>query len=190
MEDIFVNKTDLIKAISDAKTPQGMVLVCEQKSQNEMIKDLGANIILLENIQNPSNLGSIFRVCDALGVKDVFILGDSCDIYNPKVLRGSMGSIFRLNLFLEENSLGCIKNLKNLGYKIYATVPKDDAVPLDQTEFLGKCGIIFGNEGNGIHEEIIGACDCNITIPMNKETESLNVSVAAGIVIWEMIKKR
>ncbi|MBR0423405.1 MAG: RNA methyltransferase [Clostridia bacterium] len=185
----FLVSENLIKAISDAKTPQGMVLVCEQKSQNEMIKDLGANIILLENIQNPSNLGSIFRVCDALGVKDIFILGDSCDIYNPKVLRGSMGSIFRLNLFLEENSLGCIKNLKNLGYKIYATVPKDDATHLDKTEFLGKCGIIFGNEGNGIKEETIKVCDGNITIPMNKETESLNVSVAAGIVIWEMIKR-
>ena len=186
-DQTFLVTESLIKVISDSQTPQGVVLVCEQKSWGN--KDLGENIVLLENVQNPSNLGGIFRVCDALGIKDVFILGDSCDIYNPKVLRGSMGSIFRLNLFLKNDSVECIKSLKNLKYKIYATVPKNNATPLNKIDFSGKCGIIFGNEGNGIKEETIKACDCNITIPMNKETESLNVSVAAGIVIWEMIKR-
>ncbi len=188
-EQSFLITESLIKVISDAQTPQGIVLVCEQVTQNQINEDLGENIVLLENIQNPSNLGSIFRVCDALGVIDVFILGDSCDVYNPKVLRGSMGSIFRLNLFLEEDSLECIKNLKDLGYKIYATVPRSDAVSLDKTEFLGKNGIILGNEGNGLKKETIDACNYSITIPMNKETESLNVSVAAGILVWEMVKR-
>ncbi len=187
-QNFFIAES-LIKVISDAQTPQGIVLVCEEKEQKKSNKNLGGNIVLLESVQNPSNLGSIFRVCDALGVKDVFVLSDSCDIYNPKVLRGSMGSIFRLNLFLKENSAQCIKDLKNLGYKIYATVPRNDAIPLSKTKFSGKCGIVFGNEGNGLKKETINACDCNITIPMSKETESLNVSVAAGIMIWEMIKK-
>ena len=186
----FLISESLIKVISDAQTPQGIVLVCEEKEQKKSNKNLGENIVLLEGVQNPSNLGSIFRVCDALGIKDVFILSGSCDVYNPKVLRGSMGSIFRLNLFLKENSTQCIKDLKNLGYKIYATVPKNDAMPLDKTKFFGKSGIVFGNEGNGLKKETINACDLSITIPMSKETESLNVSVAAGITIWEMIKKR
>ena len=84
-EQSFLISESLIKVISDSQTPQGIVLVCKQKDQNRIINDLGKNIVLLENVQNPSNLGSIFRVCDALGVKDIFILGDSCDIYNPKV---------------------------------------------------------------------------------------------------------
>lgn len=186
-EQIFLVSENLIKVISDAQTPQGIVLVCEQKDQIKEVQ--GRNIVLLENIQNPSNLGSVFRVCDALDVKDVFILNSSCDIYNPKVLRGSMGSIFRLNLFLKDDSLACINNLKNLGYKIYATVPKINATPLDQVDFSDKIGIILGNEGKGLKEETIAVCDGRITIPMNKETESLNVSVAAGILVWEMVKR-
>ena len=90
-----------------------------------------------------------------------------------------------------ENICGyeCIKNLQKSGFKIYATVPDKNANPIGKINFKGKCGIVFGNEGNGMSKESIDVCDDKITIPMNKNSESLNVSVAAGISIWEMCNR-
>lgn len=184
----FEVSEDVMKCISDTDTPQGIVCICKIKILQSEI-DYSKSLILLENIQNPSNLGSIFRTCDALGLKNVVISGNSCDIYNPKVLRGSMGAIFRLNVKIEENFLKFLSDLKNKNYKIYATAPSDDAEILGKEKiFSKKCAVVFGNEGNGITEEIFLNSDAKLTIPMNSNAESLNVSTAVGIIVWEMIK--
>lgn len=189
-EAILVSET-VAKSISDTETPQGIIAVCETMINNFDNLNLGdiRKVILLENIQNPANLGSIIRTCDALNINQIFILGKGCDIYNPKVLRGSMGGFFRVSFAFEEDAEKCIKNLQKSGFKIYATVPDKNANPIGKINFKGKCGIVFGNEGNGMSKESIDVCDDKITIPMNKNSESLNVSVAAGISIWEMCGK-
>ena len=189
--EVILISESIAKSISDTKNPQGIIAVCENMVNgfdNLSLENI-QKIVLLENIQNPSNLGSIIRTCDALNIKNIFIIGNSCDIYNPKVLRGSMGGFFRVSFIFEENSEKCIKNLQKSGFKIYATVPDRNASHIGKIDFTGKCGIVFGNEGNGMSESSIEACNEKITIPMNIDSESLNVSVAAGISMWEMCSR-
>ena len=188
-EHSFETNEDIIKLISDTDTPQGVVCICEMPSSKRESGEYSDKLVMLENIQNPSNLGSIFRTCDALGVKNVIISGDSCDVYNPKVLRGSMGATFRLNIKVCEDFRSFILELIESGYKVYATVPSNDAERLGKSSLLsGKCAVVFGNEGNGVTAETIDLCTGKLTIPMTGNAESLNVSVAAGIVIWELTK--
>ena len=188
-ENSFETTQEIISIISDTDTPQGVVCVCDMPPLwmgNGMYSD---KLVMLENIQNPSNLGSIFRTCDALGIQNVVISGDSCDIYNPKVLRGSMGATIRLSINVCEDFRGFISELIENGYKVYATVPTNDAKTLGTDNLFGKkCAVVFGNEGSGIMDETINLCTDKLTIPMTENAESLNVSVAAGIVIWELTK--
>lgn len=188
-ENAFETTEEIIALISDTDTPQGIVCVCETPLASEKNGEYSDKLVMLENIQNPSNLGSIFRTCDALGVRNLIISGDSCDVYNPKVLRGSMGAVFRLNINICEDFRGFISELTKSGYKVYATVPSNEAKTLGGEDlFSGKCAVVFGNEGNGVTRETIDLCAEKLTIPMTKNAESLNVAVAAGIVIWELMK--
>lgn len=188
-EEHFVISEEVADFISDTGTPQGVFCVCRKiKKISNDLKNID-KCVLLENIQNPSNLGSIFRSCDALGVKTVVVSNNSCDLYSPKVLRGSMGAAFRLNLIETENMEEFINNLKNLEFEVYAAVPSREALSLGNIEFKNKSAIVLGNEGNGLTENVINACDFKMTIPMNELSESLNVSVAAGISIWEMMNR-
>ncbi len=188
-KESFVISEEIASFIADTDNPQGVFCICEKpstKNISENFKNID-RIVLLENIQNPSNLGSIFRSCDALGVNMVAISTESCDLYSPKVLRGSMGAVFRLNLVEAQDMLEFAKNLKRYGFKVYGTVPDSNALKLGDTKFKEKCAIVFGNEGSGLTKEMIDVCDFKLTIPMNELSESLNVSVAAGISIWEIM---
>ena len=148
-----------------------------------------SNIILLENLQNPSNIGSIFRSLNAFNTDLVVISEDSCDIYSPKVLRASMGAIFKLDIKILKNFKSFLNTLKNNGFKICGAVPNEKNTQYITTlNKISKKAVILGNEGNGIRKETLDLCDCNITIPMNPSCESLNVSVAAAIIAWEMRK--
>lgn len=190
-QNSFSVSESIINIISDTDTPQGLVCICRQpkKTAGEFNPSECDNIILLENIQNPSNLGSILRTCDAMSMTSVAISSGSCDVYNPKILRGSMGAVFRLNIVFFDNTAEFIKTLQKNNFKTYATVLDDEALALGNLNFDGKTAIVLGNEGNGVSEEAINACDQKITIPMNKNAESLNVSVAAGIAVWEMTNR-
>lgn len=189
-EKSFIINEKISRFISDTDTPQGIFCICKLPENITFDTNNSNRIVLLENIQNPSNLGSILRTCDALGINTVAVSQGSCDVYNSKVLRGSMGAIFRLDICFFENTTKFIRELQEeKGFKIYATVPHDDSMILGTTDFKGKCGVILGNEGNGLSAEAIDECFGKITIPMNKQAESLNVSVAAGISIWEMINR-
>ena len=187
----FLVSENIINTISDTDTPQGIVCVCRQTKKVAGEIDLTEcdNIILLENIQNPSNLGSILRTCDAMNVTSVAVSSGSCDVYNPKTLRGSMGAVFRLNIVFFDNTAEFIKSLQKSNFKTYAAVPDADALILGNINFTGKTAIALGNEGNGLSADAVNACDQKITIPMNRNSESLNVSVAAGIAVWEMTNR-
>lgn len=188
VKNSFLVSQNIINIISDTDAPQGIVCICKQSETEIRESNItkSPKIVVLESIQNPSNLGSILRTCDALGVKLIGISENSCDIYNPKTLRGSMGSTFRLNIMFYKDTSEFIKYLQQHSFKVYASVPDDNAIPLGSINFEGKTGIVFGNEGNGLEQKTIDSCNGKMTIPMNKNTESLNVSVAAGIAIWEM----
>lgn len=187
----FLVNEDVMKSMSDTEAPQGIVCVCNfvDKFVNMSKIETYSNIILLENLQNPSNLGSILRSLNAFNIDFVGISFDSCDIYNPKVLRGSMGAIFKLNIMKITEFSEFISLLKAKKITVCGTVPDENAENITALNDLGKKAVILGNEGNGISDETLDLCDKKMTIPMNPSCESLSVAVAAGIVAWEMSGK-
>jgi TrmH family RNA methyltransferase len=183
---------EVLKSISDTKTPQGIVCVCQKLDKHfslNTIMNMG-KFIILENIQDPTNLGTILRTAEALGINFVIMSKDCCDIYNSKTLRGSMGAVFRVNVIFSDDVSGNIKFLQNNDVKIYAAVP-DKSAKLITKARLNKevsIGIAIGNEGNGLSKEIINLCNDKVTIPMLGRAESLNAAMAAGILMWEMMR--
>ena len=176
-------------ALSDTKTPQGVLCVVKTLDKNihfDKIKKNGI-ILALENIQDPSNLGTMLRTADALGVSSVVLSASCCDIYSPKVVRGSMGAVFRIPVCITDDLKSFISDFNNFGTS-YACVLDDTAVTLDQVEFKAPVLSVIGNEGNGLTDEIINVCTHKLYIPMKNNAESLNAAVAASIIMWEMIK--
>lgn len=184
----FTVSSEIFAHISDTQTPQGVLCVIktlDKVTEFDKIKN-GGKFLALENIQDPNNLGTVLRTAEAFGVSGIILSADCCDIYNPKVVRGSMGAVFRLPfitvdsipLFLSEN-----KELES-----YAAVVDSNAEKLTDIAFVSSCVAVIGNEGNGLRDETVNSCTHKITIPMRGKAESLNASTAASIIIWEMIK--
>ena len=187
------NKTYLVSQplfahISDTQTPQGVLCVIktlDKTAEFDTIK-IGGKFLVLENVQDPNNLGAVLRSAEAFGVSGVILSGDCCDVYNPKVVRGSMGAVFRLPVLVAESLITSFA--QNPQLNTYAAVVHDSAERVTDISFCEPCAVVIGNEGNGLKPETVAACKHSITIPMNGNAESLNASVAAAILIWEMVK--
>ena len=181
---------EILKGISDTKTPQGIVCVCAQLDKHFSVNTINnaGKFIILENIQDPANLGTILRTAEALGLNFVVLSSDCCDMYNAKVLRASMGAVFRVQVLVAENLYDDIKRFKSLGAKVYAAVPEKEAKSVTEINLNNFSAIAVGNEGNGLTSELIALCDEKITIPMLGRAESLNAAMAAGILMWEMMR--
>lgn len=181
---------DILKSISDTKNPQGIVCICKELdklSNLDKINNVG-RFIILENIQDPSNLGTILRTAEALGIDAVIMSNDCCDIYNPKVLRGSMGAIFRMKIYFSDDICNSIKALKSKNIYTYAAVVDKSANSILEKDFKVPVAIVIGNEGNGLKKDTINACESTVTIPMLGKAESLNAAMATGIMMWEMMR--
>lgn len=184
----FVVSSELFLLISDTQTPQGFLCVIktlDKSCQFDTIKN-GGKFLALDNVQDPGNLGTILRSAEAFGVSGVVMSVDCCDIYNPKVVRGSMGAVFRLPFIRVETLSEYFKSVPELN--TYAAIVGGEAVFVTDVTFSEPCAVVIGNEGNGIKEETSAACKHKITIPMIGKAESLNASVAAAVLIWEMMK--
>lgn len=184
----FIVTQDIFELISDTETPQGFL--CTIKALDKTvefgtIKDNG-KFLALENIQDPSNLGTVLRTAEAFDVSGVILSADCCDIFSPKVVRGSMGAVFRLPFIICSSIVEFLSDNPQLNS--YAAVVNSDAELITQTEFITPCAVIIGNEGNGLQSDTINACSKKITIPMRGRAESLNASAAASIIMWEMMK--
>lgn len=178
----------LFAHISDTQTPQGVLCVIktlDKTAEFDTIK-IGGKFLALDNVQDPNNLGAVLRSAEAFGVSGVILSGDCCDVFNPKVVRGSMGAVFRLPV-LNVESLETFF-AQNPQLNTYAAVVHDTAEKVTDVSFCEPCAVVIGNEGNGLKPETVAACKHSITIPMNGKAESLNASVAAAILIWEMVK--
>ena len=187
-ENSYVLPKSLFKEISDTKTPQGIICVIKALDNPTLFDKIKSNVKLLalENIQDPSNLGTILRTAEAVGVSGVILSADCCDIYSPKVVRGSMGAVFRLPFKVVDSFDNYILDNKNINF--YASVVYEDAEKVTDFKFEEPCVLLVGNEGNGLKESTVKLCDKRLTIPMNGRAESLNASAAAAILIWEMVK--
>lgn len=143
-------------------------------------------LLILDNIQDPGNLGTIIRSAVAFNV-DTIVLGDTCvDLYNDKTVRASEGMLFKINVIRRELK-SFLTELKNNNYKIYGTDVVNGQV-VSEVTFGSKCAIVIGSEGKGVSKEIKEMTEDNIYIPMSYKTESLNASVAASIIMYEMSK--
>ena len=184
----YLVKESVFNSISETKTPQGvlcLIKTLDKKSLFDTIKDNG-KFLALDGIQDPSNLGTILRTAEAVGIDGVILSKDCCDIYSPKVVRGSMGAVFRLPCITVNTIRDFLLEHKNV--KSFASVVDNVAEKINEINFSKPCIAIVGNEGNGVKQETLEVCDKKFTIPMLGRAESLNASVAASIIMWEMMK--
>ena len=144
-------------------------------------RKINGNVVILDNIQDPGNLGTIIRSAVAFDIDTVVLSNTSVDLYNDKVIRSSEGNIFNVNI-IRRDIKELIKELKEDGYVIYSTTVNGQG-DFDNDE---KIALVIGNEGNGVSKEILELCDKNITIKMNEKCESLNASVCASILMYKM----
>lgn len=174
--------------ISDTQNPQGFLCVIktlDKSCQFDTIK-VNGKFIALDNMQDPNNLGTVLRSCEAFGVDGVIMSSDCCDIYSPKVVRGSMGAVFRLPFIICDTVAGFLDEHPEI--ISYAAVVDRDAMLLNAVKFNTPCVVVIGNEGNGLKQQTINTCTHKLTVPMSGKAESLNASAAAAILIWEMTK--
>ena len=189
VSDCFSVRSSIFSALCDTKTPQGVLFVIKTLDKTPDFDKMNKNgrIVALENIQDPTNLGTILRSAEAFGVDGVVLSRDCCDIYAPKVIRGSMGAVFRQPFWIVGDLAAFIRGFNRIGTS-YAAVLDRDSVPLGECDFSGAVLCTVGNEGNGLTDAVTGACSHKVFIPMKGGAESLNASAAASILIWEMIK--
>ena len=179
LEKIYVSK-NVMKKLSSLDTPPNIIGVCKMLSK----KKLGKKVLLLDDIQDPGNLGTIIRSSVAFNVDSIVMSLNTVDLYNPKVIRSTQGMIFKINLIKDD--LGqVIEKLKSKNIPIYTT-NVNGGENIKNINTTDSYGLIMGNEGNGVKDEISALADRKIYIPMNSKVESLNVSVAASILLYEL----
>lgn len=178
-------------AMSDTRTPQGVLAVVRQSaySEEELLKHEKAHLLVLDNLQDPGNLGTIFRTAEAAGVTGILMSRDCVDIYNPKTIRSTMGAIFRMPFVYSEDIISTIERLKVQGIRVYAA-HLDGKNAYDREDYRGKTAFLIGNEGNGLRREVADCADIWIRIPMEGQVESLNAAVAASILMFEVSRQR
>ena len=181
--------------LSDTKAPQGVLAVIRTPEQNlrqlrpGTASDNNAPVIILDRVQDPGNLGTIIRTADAVGALGLILLEGCVDAYSPKVVRASMGSLFHLpvvqDVTAEEALTWCYRN----GYEPAATALKN-AQNVYKADISKKMAFLFGNEANGVAEELQAAAETRLFIPMAGLAESMNVAMAAGIILFEGLRQR
>ena len=180
--------------ISDTQTPQGVLTVLARPEY--MLDDIiGGNngkaqlLLILENIQDPGNLGTILRVGEAAGVTGVVMSKGTVDIFNPKVVRSTMGSIFRMPFAVTDDLNDTVRKIKNAGVTTYAAHLQGSEVYTDY-DYTKPTAFMIGNEGNGLSEEITALADKRLLIPMEGSIESLNAGIATAVLIYEAHRQR
>lgn len=186
-ECIYVTEK-IFTQISDVKAPQGILAIIEKGCKQGQIDYSEDIIIALDGIQDPGNLGTILRTVDSANLKQIIVSADTADCYNPKVVRSTMGSIFRIPVYRDIPADDVFAAMDSAEINTYAAVVDRDAVDIKTVDFRNGGGIVIGNEGNGLPEEIILKCTQRITIKMNGNIDSLNAAMATGIIMWELMK--
>ena len=190
---VYIVDEDIFQSISDTKSPQGILAICEKKEFNlldVMHKEKEHPLyVLVEEMNDPGNLGTVIRTADACGADGIFLSMGSVDIYNPKVLRSTMGSLFHVpivqNLTIEE----MVAAMKSKEIPIYAAHLKGQEYPYG-LPLEKSCAFFMGNEARGLSEKSANLCKTWVKIPMLGQAESLNASMAAGILMYEVVRQR
>jgi len=185
---------EVFRKISDTMTPQGIMTVVRQKKYEthallNKTDGRAAMLLILENIQDPGNLGTIFRTAEAVGASGIIMTRHSVDVYNPKTIRSTMGSVYRMPFCYVRDLAEGVRGLKECGIQTYAA-HLEGRCDYDKEDYCRPCAFLIGNEGNGLTEEIARLADTYIKIPMQGQVESLNAAVAASILMFEAARQR
>ncbi|MBR6643394.1 MAG: RNA methyltransferase [Lachnospiraceae bacterium] len=177
-------------AMAETVTPQGVLAVVKmpEYSLDEMVAGAGT-LVLLENLRDPGNLGTIIRTAEAAGVSGVILSKESVDIYNPKVIRSTMGAVYRVPFLYAEDFMELLERLKEQNVRLLAAHLKGQKT-FDKADYSGKVGILIGNEANGLSDEVAELAEEKVLIPMAGCVESLNAAVAAALLMYEAFRKQ
>ncbi len=177
--------------VSDTKTPQGIMCIMKQKEYTIEQVTSGENpfILMVEDLQDPGNLGTMIRAGEGAGITGVIMTSSTVDIYNPKTIRSTMGSVFRVPFCYVADMREAFEIARDKGIRTYAAHLKGEN-PYDKEDYSGGCGIIIGNEGKGIRPETAKGAEKLVIIPMKGEVESLNAAVAATVLMYEVARQR
>lgn len=178
---ITIVTKEIIKELSDTETPQGIFALCRQLDYPEILST-AQTFIAIDQVQDPGNMGTIIRTADAAGVDAVIIGEGTVDIYNPKVVRSGQGSHFHLPI-VKTNLSAFIDALKERHIPVYGTA-LENGRNYREIEKTDTFCLILGNEGSGVSKQVLSKTDTNLYIPIHGKSESLNVAVAAGILMY------
>lgn len=177
--------------MSDTATPQGILAVAAKPeySLEEILDRSPAHLLLLEGIQDPGNLGTMVRTGEGAGITGILMSPGTVDLFSPKVVRSTMGSIYRVPFFEASDWEAALRQVKAAGVRLYAAHLRGTG-SYDSFDYTGPSGFLIGNEGNGLTEETASAADALLKIPMEGRLESLNAAMAAGILMYETYRQR
>jgi TrmH family RNA methyltransferase len=178
--EVYIVTEEVMNEIGETETPQGVAAVCRTPSYE--LNGADHSILLIDAVQDPGNLGTLIRTADAAGIGGIIVGEGTVDIYNSKVLRASQGSIFHIPI-IKGNLNEWIQTLKDLGHMVYGT-SLEDADPYINVVPSSPFSLIVGNEGRGVHKELLSLTDKNLFIPIHGKAESLNVTVATGVLLY------
>lgn len=193
------NKTEAVSDkvfayISDTKTPQGVLGVIRRKEYTltELLNETNGRkplLLVLDNLQDPGNLGTMVRTAEGAGVTGIILSRDSVDLYQPKTIRSTMGSVYRMPAVYVEDLQETVKQLKERGIHTYAA-HLDNSCFYDEADYTQGTAFLIGNEGNGLRDAVSAEAERKIKIPMHGQVESLNAAMAAGILMYEACRQR
>ncbi len=189
-EEITFVADNVFSSMSDTSSPQGvMALVKSEKPTfTDIVKGTNDFVLIIERLQDPGNLGTIIRTAEGAGVTGIILSSDCVDVYNPKVIRSTMGSVFRVPVYVSSDLLSDIERLKERGVVIFGA-------HLNGNEFYDESyensvGFLIGNEGNGLSSEVSATADKLIKIPMCGKVESLNAATSVAVISYEVLRQR
>ncbi len=199
---VFLLSSGCFEKISTEKSPEGIICAAgyidflhfyikiDNISKDLCVNNKGLCFFLVSGIQDPGNLGTIIRTANALGVNCLITDRDCADFYHTRTIRATMGALFRQRIAVSDDMTAVVRYLKEIGFDIYAAEPDRSALRLDSLAITEKTCFLVGNEGHGLDHSLMAETSGRVFIPMEKDAESLNASVAAGLLMWESYKQR
>lgn len=178
--------SELMQYLSPMEAPQGVLFLCRMPEPALGEGLTGSRYLILDGLQDPGNVGTIWRTADAFGADGLLLVNGCADPYNHKTVRATMGAVFRLPVY-QVNGAELPDLCRAAGLPLYATALREDTVTLGQCD-LGRAVVVIGSEGKGVSQEVLRLCQGTIKIPMEPRCESLNAASAASVVLWEMYR--
>lgn len=185
---LYLVTDEVYQKLSDESAPQGILAVAEKPAEQSLTSDVikEGGFVILEDLQNPLNIGAILRCCYSLGFEKIIFSKGCADIYSPKCSRAAMGSLFKIKAYFSDELTHVAKTITESGNRVFCTALKENSLRLGSVSFLPSDSFVIGNEGHGASSELLSSCTDSLFIPMNENAESLNAATAAALVMWEM----